>query len=207
MSGTPGAAAGERTGPAGAAHAPGDPADLPAAQADPVAPGDHHGRFQVVPAAYVVLTRAGADGPEVLLQLRRGTGYMDGYWACGAAGHVEAGESVHAAAAREAREELGVRIAAADLLPLTAMHRTAGNGRAIDERVDFFFSCRHWEGEPRAAEDAKTADLRWIALDRLDELGAPVVPHERVVLDGLLRGDLPPVVTVGFDPVGSDPAG
>ena len=30
----------------------------------------------------------------MLLQLRRGTGYMDGHWAAAAAGHVEAGESV-----------------------------------------------------------------------------------------------------------------
>ena len=48
-------------------------------------------RFQVVPAAYVVLRR----DDEVLLQLRRGTGYMDGYWACAAAGHVERGAVGH----------------------------------------------------------------------------------------------------------------
>ena len=41
-------------------------------------------RFRVVPAAYVVLQR----GPEVLLQLRQGTGYRDGHWAVAAAGHV-----------------------------------------------------------------------------------------------------------------------
>lgn len=28
---------------------------------------------------------------QVLLQLRRGTGYMDEHWACAAAGHVESG--------------------------------------------------------------------------------------------------------------------
>jgi 8-oxo-dGTP pyrophosphatase MutT (NUDIX family) len=43
-------------------------------------------RFQVIPAAYVVLQRAG----QVLLQLRSGTGYRDGHWACAATGHVEA---------------------------------------------------------------------------------------------------------------------
>ena len=39
----------------------------------------HHGRFVVVPAAYVFLLRQGDAGPEVLLQLRRGTGYMEGH--------------------------------------------------------------------------------------------------------------------------------
>jgi len=51
-------------------------------------------RFRVVPAAYVVLRR----GAKVLLQLRSGTGYRDGHWACAAPWHVEAGESVVQAA-------------------------------------------------------------------------------------------------------------
>ena len=49
-------------------------------------------RFQVVPAAYVVLRRSDI-GDEVLLQLREGTGYMDGHCATAAAGHVEAGSA------------------------------------------------------------------------------------------------------------------
>jgi len=148
-------------------------------------------RFQVVPAAYVVLRR----GDEVLLQLRQGTGYRDGFWACAAAGHVEEGESVLAAATREALEELGVRIDAGDLEPLTAMHRTYANGRPVDERVDFFFTCSRWQGDPRRLEPNKSADLRWFALDALPD---PVVPHERAVLDLLGTGAVPPIVTHGF---------
>ena len=148
-------------------------------------------RFQVVPAAYVVLRRA----DEVLLQLRRGTGYMDGYWACAAAGHVERGESVVAAAVREAREELGIDVAAADLLGLTGMHRTNGTGDPIDERVDWFFQCTRWTGVPVLQEPDKAADLRWFALDALPD---PVVPHERAVLDALVSGSVPAVMTFGF---------
>nr|BFF17655.1 hypothetical protein GCM10025730_11760 [Promicromonospora thailandica] len=48
--------------------------------------GDHE-RFALVPAAYLFLRREG----QVLLQLRQGTGYRDGFWACAAAGHVEEG--------------------------------------------------------------------------------------------------------------------
>lgn len=153
-------------------------------------------RFRLVPAAYVLLLRSSGPGvDEVLLQLRRGTGFMDEHWACAAAGHVEADESVLAAAGREAAEELGVTIAAADLMPLTAMHRTQGTGEWIDERADFFFACRRWAGDPRRVEAAKTADLRWFALDALPE---PVVPHERFVLARLLAGGLAPIVTFGF---------
>lgn len=164
---------------------------------DPSGEGPVH-RYRVVPAAYLLLLREEADGADsALLQLRSGTGFMDGHWACGAAGHVEAGESVLAGAVREAAEELGVDVGAADLLPLTVMHRTRRTGLAIDERVDFFFSCRRWRGEPHLQED-KAADLRWVRLDALDSLAEPVVPHERQVLDALAAGTLTPVTTFGF---------
>ena len=159
-------------------------------------------RFRVVPASYVLLLRpaptaAGrpAAAEEVLLQLRQGTGYLDGHWAAAAAGHVEVDESVFAAAAREAAEELGIVIAPADLEPLCAMHRTAGNHDPIDERVDFFLACRRWSGEPRLLEADKAADLRWCGLDALPD---PVVPHELFVLQRVRDGRLPPVVAVGF---------
>ncbi len=151
-------------------------------------------RFQIVPAAYLVFRR-GDDGQEVLLQLRQGTGYMDGYWACAAAGHVEAGESVLQAACREAVEELGIAVAATDLVPLTAMHRTGRNGKPIDERVDFFFECRRWKGEPRVREPEKAARLAWFDLDALPE---PVVPHERAIFESLRGGCLPAVTVFGF---------
>ena len=161
---------------------------MPTIDDDPV------NRFVVVPAAYVLLRRGAGPG-EVLLQLRQGTGYMDGYWAMAAAGHVEVDESVFAAARREAREELGVEIEPADLEPLCAMHRTVGNHCPIDERLDVFFQCRAWQGEPRLLEPDKAADLRWC---RLDALPDPVVPHELFVLERVRDGGLAPVVTFGF---------
>jgi len=150
-------------------------------------------RFRVVPAAYVLLRR----GDEVLLQLRAGTGYMDGHWAAAAAGHVEAGETVFAAAVREAAEEIGVTITPGDLIPVTVMHRTGAERHPVDERVDFFFACERWSGGPRIVEATKAADLRWW---RLDTLPDPVVPHERYVLEQLAAETLAPVTTFGFDP-------
>lgn len=147
--------------------------------------------FRVVPASYVVFRR----NDEVLLQLRHNTGYMDGYWAAAAAGHVEDGESAFEAARREALEELGITLDADDLTPLTAMHRTQHNGKAVDERVDFFFECRKWSGEPRLVETEKAIDLGWFALDALPD---PVVPHEKFVLERLLTKNLSAIVTFGF---------
>lgn len=152
-------------------------------------------RFRVVPAAYVLLLRGTGSDAEVLLQLRQGTGYRDGHWAAAAAGHVEADESVFAAACREAAEEVGVKIDQADLEPLTAMHRTHNNHDPVDERVDFFFGCHRWAGEPQLMEAAKAADLGWF---RLSALPDPVVPHERYVLDGLRENALPTITAYGF---------
>lgn len=149
--------------------------------------------FSLVPAAYVLMLRDGC----VLLQLRSGTGFRDGYWAAGAAGHVELGEPVFAAAVREAAEELGVTIDAADLEPLTVLHRRQPTGKPIDERVDFFFTCRRWSGEPRLMERAKSAELGWFPLDELPD---PVVPHERFVLDALRAGSPPRIAAFGFSP-------
>ena len=154
-------------------------------------------RFRVVPAAYVLLLRE----DEVLLQLRRGTGYMDGFWACAAAGHVEAGEPVQAAAVREALEELGVGIDPSALAPLTSMHRTGANGAWIDERVDWFFSAREWTGEPALQEPEKAAGLRWFPLEDLPEA---VVPHERHVLTRFHQGTLELIESYGFVPEQAD---
>jgi 8-oxo-dGTP pyrophosphatase MutT (NUDIX family) len=151
----------------------------------------------VVPAAYVFFLR----DDRVLLQLRQNTGFMDGHWAAAAAGHVEKGETAYDAARREAREEVGVADPALEFV--TAMQRTRG-GEPIDERIDFFFTCRSWTGEPRLMEPAKAAALEWFPLDAPPE---PVVPHELFVLRGLGSG-LPPYTTFGFDrpEVGTAPA-
>ena len=149
-------------------------------------------RFTVVPASYVFLLRDGSTGTEVLLQLRRNTGYMDDHWAAAAAGHVERGETAIDAAHREAAEEIAVT--ALELEFVTAMQRTQ-HAAPIDERIDFFFVARRWSGEPRVVEPEKCAELRWCPLDALPD---PVVPHELEVLTRLRSGTATAYSTFGF---------
>jgi 8-oxo-dGTP pyrophosphatase MutT (NUDIX family) len=139
-------------------------------------------RFVVVPASYVFFLRPVDGDDHVLLQLRQNTGFMDDHWAAAAAGHVEKGETAYDAARREAVEEVGV--GDLELEFVTAMQRTQG-GEPIDERVDFFFTCRTWSGEPRIMEPRKAAALEWFPLTDLPD---PVVPHELKVLRGLRDG-------------------
>jgi 8-oxo-dGTP pyrophosphatase MutT (NUDIX family) len=157
-------------------------------------------RFRVVPAAYLVLRRE----DQVLLQRRSNTGYRDGHWAIGAAGHVEQGESAFRAACREAFEELGVEVEESNLEPVTTVHRTNREADrlddGLDERVDFFFTTHHWRGKPRLMEPEKASALAWFGLDDLPE---PVVPHEMQVLMALRAafhgsGDVPRIMTHGW---------
>lgn len=148
--------------------------------------------FAVVPAIYVFFVRGEGSATEVLLQLREGTGFRDGFWAAAAAGHVEEGESVFDAASREAIEELGIHDV--QLTPLCAMHRLQPGGAPVDQRVDYFFSAGSWVGEPAILEPDKCADLRWF---RLDALPDPVVPHELEVLDALRAGSVPAIMAYG----------
>ena len=117
-------------------------------------------RFRVVPASYVFLLRA-VRGDEVLLQLRRNTGYMDGHWAAAAAGHVERGETAYDAARREAREEIDVD----DLVPRVRHLHAAHPARRPDRRARRLLLQRtRMGGLPRIVEPAKCAALSWFAL-------------------------------------------
>lgn len=153
------------------------------------------GRHALVPASYVYLRR----GDEVLLQQRANTGYMDGHWAAGAAGHVELGETSEGAAVREAREELGVVIAPEDLTFVTVMERTSGTDDPVEQRVDWFWTARRWGGEPTLMEPGKSASLRWWPLDALPR---PMPDYERLVLELLATpagATRSPVTSFGFD--------
>ena len=165
--------------------------------------------FALVPAAYLLMLRQtpprrpGGGRTEVLLQLRRNTGYMDGCWACAVAGHVEVGEPVTRTVVREAAEEAGIVLDPEDVRALTTVHRSNDvGGPLLEQRVDFFFALRRWEGEPVVREPARMGDLAWCPLAGLPE---PVPPHERAVLE-LLRESpaggraVPAITTFGFAP-------
>ena len=116
---------------------------------------------------------------RVLLARRFNTGWRDGDYSV-PAGHVEPGETVRAAAQREAQEEVGVRLELDDLIFSHVMHR-----KSDDERIDFFFTVRRWPGEPVNAEPGKCDSLVWYAFDALP---ANTVPYVREALAHLSHG-------------------
>lgn len=108
-------------------------------------------------------------GEQILLARRFQTGYRDGDYSV-PAGHLDGGETVVAAAVREAGEEVGVRIEPEEIHFLSVMHRLEGQ-----ERVDFFVRAQTWDGEPYNAEPHKCDDLRWVHLDQLPENTIPYI--------------------------------
>lgn len=111
---------------------------------------------------------------QILLIRRFNTGYADGQYSV-PAGHLDGGETVIAAAAREALEEVGVRIQAQDIEFSSVMHRIEDQ-----ERVDFFVRIRGWDGEPFNAEPEKCDEVRWV--DRND-LPSNTIPYIQQALN------------------------
>ena len=108
-------------------------------------------------------------GNQVLLSRRFNTGYADGQYSV-PAGHLDGGETVIAAAAREALEEVGVRIEPQDIEFSSVLHRIEDQ-----ERVDFFVTVHRWEGELFNAEPEKCDDLLWVNVDQLPDNTIPYI--------------------------------
>lgn len=102
---------------------------------------------------------------EILLSKRRSPDEFDGSWHL-PAGKLERGESVTAAAAREAMEEVGVTLDAAELELIHVSHVVAPH---LPARLGLFFRTRRWIGEPDNREPDKCYELRWFPLDALPE--------------------------------------
>jgi len=118
-------------------------------------------------------------GDQILLLRRFNTGFRDGEYSV-PAGHLDGDETVMSAAAREAEEEIGVKVETSGMTFSTVMHRIED-----DERVDFFVVPRRWQGEPFNAEPEKCDDLRWVEVNQLPE---NTVPYVRRALGNHLAG-------------------
>ena len=116
---------------------------------------------------------------KILLLRRFNTGYRDGEYSV-PAGHLDGNETVRAAAAREAAEEVGVQIEKEDILFSSVMHRNEG-----DERVDFFLHVLAWRGEPLNNEPDKCDDLYW---EHVDSLPRNTIPYVKRAIQNHRRG-------------------
>lgn len=134
-----------------------------------------HERFKLIASVYMLFIRDG----QILLLRRANTGFEDGNYGL-VSGHLDPHESLTQAAIREAKEESGVDIDPADIEMKTTMHR-----RGADERIDFFFEVKKWQGEIVNTEPEKCDDLRWFALD---DLPRNTIPYIRQAIECYQKG-------------------
>ena len=128
---------------------------------------------------------------KVLLTLRRDRDpRFDGRWHL-PSGKLDRGESVPAAAVREAREEVGVRVDPADLRHVHTSHVTASG---VEPRLGLFFTTTRWTGEPVNSEPDKCSAVRWFGLDALPE---DLIAYSAAGIRGYLTGT--PFSVLGWD--------
>ena len=121
------------------------------------------------------------DGKKVLLLRRANTGFADGSWSV-PGGSLEHGETLPAAAAREALEELGIAIDPADLAFAHLCHHADPDGLA---RIGVFFAANRWTGEPVNAEPGKCTEIAW---HELGNLPGDIVTYIRAGLQAYHQG-------------------
>jgi 8-oxo-dGTP diphosphatase len=100
---------------------------------------------------------------HVLLAQRQGTGYADGAWNL-PSGKLESDETVAQAAIREGFEEIGIKVAEADLRFAHLIHYRNTLG---DARIGVFFRVLAWHGEPYNAEPHKCSRIGWFPITAL----------------------------------------
>lgn len=115
-------------------------------------------RYKPYSAVWLVLIKDN----KILLSRRHNTGWMDGYYTL-VSGHLEAGESLTQAMAREAKEESDVTVAPVDLKVVHINHRKSTER----EYIDVYFTASQWEGVPRIMEPHICDALEWHDLDNL----------------------------------------
>ncbi len=124
---------------------------------------------------------------HVFLIRRANTGFGDGLYSV-PAGHVDDGELIQDAAVREAKEEAGVVVDPTTLSFAHIVH-VRKLDPALPDRMQFFFVCTTWEGEPQNLEPEKCDHADWFPINDLPEVaGNKMVRYVAQAIDGYRKG-------------------
>ncbi len=132
-------------------------------------------RFKITPSVYLILIKDN----KILLSRRHNTGYFDGNYSF-PAGHLDGNETLKQAMVRETKEEIDVLLVPVDLELVHTMNRRIPD----NERVDFFFTAKKWQGEPKIMESDKCDDLSWFESNNLPK---NIIPYIKQAIDSFLN--------------------
>lgn len=127
-------------------------------------------------ACYLVLIRDG----KILLAKRKNTGYGDEMYSM-VAGHVEDGETIWDALARESKEEADMTVERSSMRMAHIIHRQDTDREYVD-----FFVQSDAAGEPRNMEPEKCYELKWFDLKDLPE---STLPYVKIAIEGIMNGE------------------
>jgi 8-oxo-dGTP diphosphatase len=112
---------------------------------------------------------------DAILLVRRGQHPGKGEWAI-PGGQVKAGESLHAAAAREILEETGVTIEVGEFAWQFEFIQRDEDGELKYHYVVLDFHARYLAGKPEPADDVTAA--RWVPFDQLNTLNLSAMTRQ-----------------------------
>ncbi len=135
-------------------------------------------------AIILLLMRERGGKKQVMLQRRKNTGFADGLWDFSCAGKVEEGESMTAAAVREAKEELGATVLADRLQFAVLLHKCDKRCNLI--YYNAYFVCTEFDCEPKICEPEKCSELKWFDLDNLPD---DLIDDRKCALTAYLNGE------------------
>lgn len=117
-------------------------------------------RYKSMIIVDLMLTRKNNEKTEVLLALRKNTGYNDGKYEL-PGGHVEEGEDLIDAMIREAKEELNIELKRENLSIVHILHHYKA------DRIIFRILAKKYEENIQIGEPDKCEKLEWFDINEL----------------------------------------
>lgn len=129
------------------------------------------GRYRTLSTVSMILERQNEGKTEILLQLRKNTGWMDGFWDLGACGHIDENETLTQATIRETKEEICIDVLPEDVEFVSLNHNNLGKKGIY---YCFYIKIKNYTGKIKIGEPNKCAELKWFDIKNLPENIIPI---------------------------------
>lgn len=141
-------------------------------------------RYKIFATVSMIIEQENNSKNEILLQKRKDTGWMDGFWELAACGHVEKGETLKQAAVRETKEELCLDVKEEDL-EFVGLNYNNIEGKGVYCCV--YFKVKKFSGTPTIGEPEKCEAIKWFPTKDLPQ---NIIPIRKMAIENYLNNIL-----------------